>query len=286
MRTGMLVDATPPLGDAACSSAASCERASRRRFREPRWCRGSTSRSDCSPCRWARRARRRRDRRETAPRRSSSLRNAFLVGGPIALLLASLGGYALAGGALRPIEAMRRRAEEISASSIDERLPVPRRGRRGRSARRTLNEMLAADRRRPRARAPVRRRREPRAPYAARALRTELELALRPRRTPEELEQRIGSAAEETDRLVRLSRTTSSCSPARSRARCRFARAARPAGRARGRCGAVRAPRRREGRTHRRRGRGRPLLGPTALRLEQALGTWSTTRSVTGGPCV
>src|SRR3989442_8485802 len=54
-----------------------------------------------------------------------SLRNAFLIGGPLALILASLAGYGLAGAALRPIEAMRRRAAAISASSPDDRLPVP-----------------------------------------------------------------------------------------------------------------------------------------------------------------
>ena len=53
----------------------------------------------------------------------TSLKAAFLVGGPIALLLMSVCGYLLAGAALRPIESMRRRAAEISASSLDERLP-------------------------------------------------------------------------------------------------------------------------------------------------------------------
>src|SRR6185437_12269698 len=62
--------------------------------------------------------------RENRAETLSSVRDAFLVGGPIALLLASLAGYFLAGAALRPIEAMRRRAAEISTSSLDERLPV------------------------------------------------------------------------------------------------------------------------------------------------------------------
>jgi signal transduction histidine kinase len=62
--------------------------------------------------------------RENRAETLSSVRDAFLVGGPIALLLASLGGYALAGAALRPIEAMRHRAAEISTSSLAERLPV------------------------------------------------------------------------------------------------------------------------------------------------------------------
>jgi len=41
----------------------------------------------------------------------------LLVAGPVALLFASLAGYALAAGALRPVESMRRRAAAISAST-------------------------------------------------------------------------------------------------------------------------------------------------------------------------
>ena len=55
----------------------------------------------------------------------SSLAALLLVGGPVALLLASLAGYAAAGAALRPVEAMRRRAAEISAAEPEARLPVP-----------------------------------------------------------------------------------------------------------------------------------------------------------------
>jgi len=73
----------------------------------------------------------------------TSLKAAFLVGGPIALLLMSLGGYLLAGGALRPIESMRRRAEEISTTSLHERLPVPPADDEVSRLGRTLNEMLA-----------------------------------------------------------------------------------------------------------------------------------------------
>src|SRR6185312_12341540 len=63
--------------------------------------------------------------RENRAETLSSVRDAFLIGGPIALVLASLAGYALAGAALRPIESMRRRAADISSASLDERLPVP-----------------------------------------------------------------------------------------------------------------------------------------------------------------
>jgi two-component system OmpR family sensor kinase len=140
------------------------------------------------------------DRAETL----SSLRDAFLIGGPLALLLASLAGYALAGAALRPIEAMRRRAAEISSSSPDERLPVPEARDEVSRLGETLNEMLARleD-------GLLRERRfvadashELRTPLAL--LKTELELALTRARSPEELEGALRSAAMSTDRLARL----------------------------------------------------------------------------------
>src|SRR5256885_3950135 len=55
-----------------------------------------------------------------------TLRNELLVGGPAALLLASVAGYLVAGAALRPVERMRLRAAEISARRLHERLPVVR----------------------------------------------------------------------------------------------------------------------------------------------------------------
>jgi two-component system, OmpR family, sensor kinase len=133
-----------------------------------------------------------------------SLRSAFFVGGPIALLLAALAGYALAGAALRPIEEMRRRAQEISTSSLDERLPVPAGGDEVARLGETLNRMLA------RIEDGLTRERrfvsdashELRTPLAL--LKTELELALRGGRSPEELQAAIESAAAETDRLARI----------------------------------------------------------------------------------
>jgi signal transduction histidine kinase len=134
----------------------------------------------------------------------TSLQAAFLVGGPIALILMSLGGYALAGAALRPIDSMRRRAEEISATSLHERLPVPPADDEVSRLGRTLNEMLA------RLEDGLERERrfvadashELRTPLAT--LRAELELALRRSRTTQEFENSIRSAAEETDRLSRI----------------------------------------------------------------------------------
>jgi heavy metal sensor kinase len=134
----------------------------------------------------------------------ASLRNAFLIGGPLALILASLAGYGLAGAALRPIEAMRRRAAAISASSLDDRLPVPPSGDEVSRLGETLNEMLRrigdglARERRFVADASH----ELRTPLAL--LKTELELALRRSRSTEELEAAIRSAAEDTERLSRI----------------------------------------------------------------------------------
>src|SRR6185437_3052264 len=55
----------------------------------------------------------------------SSFRDELLIAGPVALVLATLVGYLLAGAALRPVERMRRRAAAISAETPGERLPVP-----------------------------------------------------------------------------------------------------------------------------------------------------------------
>ena len=81
--------------------------------------------------------------RENRAETLASLRRAFMIGGPIALLLTSLGAYLLAGAALRPIEAMRRRAAEISTSTLDERLPVSEASDEVARLGETLNEMLA-----------------------------------------------------------------------------------------------------------------------------------------------
>ena len=126
------------------------------------------------------------------------------VGGPLALLIASVVGYALAAAALRPVERMRRHAAAVTAAGTSERLPVPPAndeiGRLGR----TLNEMLA------RLEVAFKRERafvsdashELRTPLAI--LRTELELALRGEHTRAELEDALRSAAEESERLSHL----------------------------------------------------------------------------------
>jgi two-component system OmpR family sensor kinase len=133
-----------------------------------------------------------------------SVLNAFLIGGPLALVLASLAGYALAGAALRPIEAMRRRAADISASSLDDRLPVPSTQDEVSRLGETLNEMLTriADGLARERRFVADASHELRTPLAL--LKTELELALRRARSREELEAAIRAAAEDTERLSRI----------------------------------------------------------------------------------
>jgi signal transduction histidine kinase len=133
------------------------------------------------------------------------LEQLLLIALPAALILASAAGYWVAAAALRPVEAMRARAKEISTAAPDERLPVP--ATRDEVARlgETLNEMLA------RIGDAMERERafvadashELRTPLAI--LRAELDLALAQGRSPGELRAALASAAEETDRLTQLS---------------------------------------------------------------------------------
>lgn len=133
-----------------------------------------------------------------------NLRSELLVGGPLALLLASLVGYFVAAAALRPVERMRTRADSISDQRLSERLPVPR--ARDELARlgQTLNAMLARIEQ-----GVVRERRfvadashELRSPLAL--LRAEVELALEAPRDNEALLNALRSIGEEADRLSQL----------------------------------------------------------------------------------
>jgi two-component system OmpR family sensor kinase len=134
----------------------------------------------------------------------ADLRRLLLIGGPVALVLASLAGYLLAAAALRPVERMSERAATISAASPGRRLPVPpaddeiaRLGRR-------LNEMLA------RLEGALARERtlvsnashELRTPLSL--IKTEIELALAEPESAPTLAAALRSAAEETDRLSQL----------------------------------------------------------------------------------
>jgi signal transduction histidine kinase len=128
----------------------------------------------------------------------------LLVGGPVALLVASAAGYVVAGVALRPVERMRRRAEDISSLSSEDRLPLPRAHDEIHELGRTLNAMLD------RLDLALRRERrfvaeaghELRTPLAM--LRMELDLALSRPRSHDELVAALHSATEEVDRLSRL----------------------------------------------------------------------------------
>ena len=134
----------------------------------------------------------------------ATFRNELLIAGPIALLLASLAGYLVAGLALRPVESMRNRAAEISAERPGERLPVPATNDELERLGTTLNDMLA------RLEEALLRERdfvadaghELRTPLAL--LRTELELALRHADSPEELREAVRASVLEVDRLAQL----------------------------------------------------------------------------------
>jgi two-component system OmpR family sensor kinase len=133
-----------------------------------------------------------------------NLKTLLLIGGPVALLLASLAAYATTRAALRPVDTMRGRAAEISAAEAEQRLPLSPANDEIRRLGETLNRMLD------RLHAAVERERafvddashELRTPLAVH--RTELELALRYARSPDELRHAIASAIEEAHRLSQL----------------------------------------------------------------------------------
>jgi two-component system, OmpR family, sensor kinase len=134
----------------------------------------------------------------------SRLRTLLLIAGPLALLLASIAGYEVAGAALRPVDRMRARAEQVTDRQLFERLPVPETRDEIGALGRTLNALLA------RLEAAVARERrlvsdashELRTPLTT--LRAEVDLALRGERDPEELRAALQSAAEEAKRMSRL----------------------------------------------------------------------------------
>lgn len=206
---GNVVDATPPLGTASLLSPTDLRRAQAEAFFANRPSvpgLDESSRMLVSPV--VRSGLRfvlvvgatRADRTETL----GGLRNELLIAGPIALALASIAGYFLAGLSLRAVESMRRRAAVISAETPGDRLPVPRTGDELERLGETLNAMLA------RLESAIAREREfvadagheLRTPLAL--LRTELELALRHAETPEELRAAVRASSEEVERLAQL----------------------------------------------------------------------------------
>jgi signal transduction histidine kinase len=143
--------------------------------------------------------------RENRAEALRSLRTELLIAGPIALLLATGLGYFLAGAGLRAVDAMRRRAAEISADRPGERLPVPAANDELRRLGITLNDMLQ------RLEEALERERgfvaeaghELRTPLAL--LRAELDFAIHHADDEEELRAALREASAETDRLVQLS---------------------------------------------------------------------------------
>ena len=131
----------------------------------------------------------------------------MLAGGPVALAVAGVAGWTVAGAALRPVERMRKEAAAISVSDRGRRLPIPASHDEIARLANTLNAML--DRL---AAAFERERRfvddashELRTPLAI--LKTELDLAQARRRTSQELLAAVRSATEEADRLTSLAET-------------------------------------------------------------------------------
>jgi two-component system OmpR family sensor kinase len=140
------------------------------------------------------------DREETV----SSLRTSFLIGIPVAVLLASAIGYWLASAGLAPVEAMRRRATRVSLDRDGERLPLPEARDEIRRLGETLNEMLARleDSFQRERRFVADASHELRTPLAV--LKAELEAALRIGDQSTEVRESLAVALEETDHLAQL----------------------------------------------------------------------------------
>ena len=139
--------------------------------------------------------------------RTDALRNlarVLLIGGPLAIAVACLAAWMVAGWALLPMDRMREEASAITLSGLDRRMPVPRTRDELQRLALTLNGMLdrlATSMTTERAFL-ERASHELRTPLAA--LRAEVDLALGRRRSAEELAAALRSVSDETDRLARL----------------------------------------------------------------------------------
>jgi len=134
----------------------------------------------------------------------SSVVTSFLVGGVVAVVVASTAGYGLARSGLAPVEAMRARASQISAKDDDTELPLPEARDQIRRLGETLNDMLR------RLRASYQRERrfvddashELRTPLAV--IQTDLEGALMAGGHPVPVREALSSALDETHRLAKV----------------------------------------------------------------------------------
>jgi signal transduction histidine kinase len=134
----------------------------------------------------------------------SGLVGAFAIGGPLAVLIAAGAGYLLASFGLSPVEAMRRRADEVTLARSGERLPLPAANDEIRRLGTTLNAMLA------RLEESFERERafvadashELRTPLSV--LKAELEVTLRGGGFDDTVGAALRSAVEEVDQLARL----------------------------------------------------------------------------------
>jgi len=144
-------------------------------------------------------------RSEAPMRRELRELTLFLVLGlPLGVALAGLGGYALARGALAPVNRMAERARSITAARLNDRLPVDNpRDELGQLAlvfNQTLETLEGSFGQMQRFTADV--SHELRTPLTA--IRTVGEVALRESRTPDAYRSTIGSMLEEVDRLTCL----------------------------------------------------------------------------------
>jgi len=135
----------------------------------------------------------------------ADLRNELAVSLPLVLLVSIAGAYLIAAAALRPVERMRARAARIGVNDPHPHLPTPPANDEIARLATTLNDLLT------RLHHALTRERqfvadashELRTPLSL--LTTELEMALRRTRTPQQLIAALHSALEETERLSRLS---------------------------------------------------------------------------------
>jgi two-component system, OmpR family, sensor kinase len=131
-------------------------------------------------------------------------RDVALIGGPAAVLVAGLGAWLLTGAALRPVDRLQRRLQDITEHDSVARLDVPSTRDEIAALAVTMNRLLE------RLQAAMTRQRsfvadaghELRTPLTS--LKAELQLAARPGKPKAELVAGVKAAAGDTDRLIRL----------------------------------------------------------------------------------